>query len=86
MSIIVVTSLFSTPSALAHHPSVGIFRPNLTLRYITVKSSNNSNSPNRNEEGYKKKYLDEDGVVEDMDGYMNYLSLEYDSVWDTKPS
>ncbi|XP_008809865.2 uncharacterized protein LOC103721442 [Phoenix dactylifera] len=21
-----------------------------------------------------------------MDGYLNYLSLEYDSVWDTKPS
>ncbi|CAN1176845.1 hypothetical protein LINPERPRIM_LOCUS3825 [Linum perenne] len=32
------------------------------------------------------QFMDEDGVVEDMDGYMNYLSLEYDSVWDTKPS
>uniref|UniRef100_A0A453H5I4 Uncharacterized protein n=1 Tax=Aegilops tauschii subsp. strangulata TaxID=200361 RepID=A0A453H5I4_AEGTS len=21
-----------------------------------------------------------------MDGYLNYLSLEYDSVWDTKPA
>ncbi|CAA6667301.1 unnamed protein product [Spirodela intermedia] len=21
-----------------------------------------------------------------MDGYLNYLSLEYDSIWDTKPS
>ncbi|XP_077211354.1 spindle pole body-associated protein [Tasmannia lanceolata] len=31
-------------------------------------------------------FLDEDGVVDDMDGYLNYLSLEYDSVWDTKPS
>ncbi|KAG9456433.1 hypothetical protein H6P81_000941 [Aristolochia fimbriata] len=30
-------------------------------------------------------FLDENGVVEDMDGYLNYLSLEYDSVWDTKP-
>ncbi|KAL3827953.1 hypothetical protein ACJIZ3_016755 [Penstemon smallii] len=31
-------------------------------------------------------FLDENGVVEDMDGYLNYLSLEYESVWDTKPS
>ncbi|XP_073021553.1 uncharacterized protein [Primulina eburnea] len=31
-------------------------------------------------------FLDENGVVQDMDGYLNYLSLEYDSVWDTKPS
>ncbi|KAJ1294007.1 hypothetical protein BS78_01G113300 [Paspalum vaginatum] len=31
-------------------------------------------------------FFDEDGVVNDMDGYMNYLSLEYDSVWDTKPA
>ncbi|KAL5561687.1 hypothetical protein UlMin_031434 [Ulmus minor] len=32
------------------------------------------------------EFLDENGVVDDMDGYLNYLSLEYDSVWDTKPS
>ncbi|KAL8522982.1 hypothetical protein ACS0TY_013080 [Phlomoides rotata] len=31
-------------------------------------------------------FFDENGAVEDMDGYLNYLSLEYDSVWDTKPS
>ncbi|KAG9136328.1 hypothetical protein Leryth_003912 [Lithospermum erythrorhizon] len=31
-------------------------------------------------------FLDENGFVEDMDGYLNYLALEYDSVWDTKPS
>ncbi|CAL4918569.1 unnamed protein product [Urochloa decumbens] len=31
-------------------------------------------------------FFGEDGVVEDMDGYLNYLSLEYDSVWDTKPA
>ncbi|XP_050235591.1 uncharacterized protein LOC126685704 [Mercurialis annua] len=34
----------------------------------------------------ESQFLDENGVVEDMDGYLNYLSLEYDSVWDTKPS
>ncbi|KAJ0112097.1 hypothetical protein Patl1_03366 [Pistacia atlantica] len=31
-------------------------------------------------------FMDEKGVIDDMDGYLNYLSLEYDSVWDTKPS
>ncbi|EXB39382.1 hypothetical protein L484_025078 [Morus notabilis] len=41
-----------------------------------------SNSSDRNE----SQFLDENGVVDDMDGYLNYLSLEYDSVWDTKPS
>ncbi|KAJ0973597.1 hypothetical protein J5N97_015562 [Dioscorea zingiberensis] len=34
----------------------------------------------------ESQFLDEDGVVQDMDSYLNYLSLEYDSVWDTKPS
>ncbi|XP_039114427.1 uncharacterized protein LOC120249824 [Dioscorea cayenensis subsp. rotundata] len=34
----------------------------------------------------ESQFLDEDGMVEDMDGYLNYLSLEYESVWDTKPS
>ncbi|KAL4198446.1 hypothetical protein AMTRI_Chr03g140250 [Amborella trichopoda] len=32
------------------------------------------------------RFLDEDGAVKDMDAYLNYLSLEYESVWDTKPA
>ncbi|KAJ3672957.1 hypothetical protein LUZ60_006331 [Juncus effusus] len=36
--------------------------------------------------GGESGFLDEDGVVKDMDGYLNYLSLEYESVWDTKPA
>ncbi|XP_058748740.1 uncharacterized protein LOC131621715 [Vicia villosa] len=32
-------------------------------------------------------FLDENNaVVDDMDGYLNNLSLEYESVWDTKPA
>lgn len=31
-------------------------------------------------------FMNENGAINDMDGYLNYLSLEYDSVWDTKPS
>ncbi|KAK6135037.1 hypothetical protein DH2020_031215 [Rehmannia glutinosa] len=38
------------------------------------------------EPGQEKAFFDENGAVEDMDSYLNYLSLEYDSVWDTKPS
>lgn len=43
-----------------------------------LRSSKNDTSESR--------FLDDNGVVDDMDGYLNYLSLEYDSVWDTKPS
>ena len=37
-------------------------------------------------DGGAAAFFGEDGVVEDMDGYLDYLSLEYDSVWDTKPA
>uniref|UniRef100_A0A7N0TUM0 DUF6737 domain-containing protein n=1 Tax=Kalanchoe fedtschenkoi TaxID=63787 RepID=A0A7N0TUM0_KALFE len=46
----------------------------------TVKSSPDNKDPEIS------RFLDEQGVVGDMDGYLNHLSLEYDSVWDTKPS
>ncbi|XP_006288757.2 uncharacterized protein LOC17883883 [Capsella rubella] len=32
------------------------------------------------------RFVDENGVVDDMEGFLDNLSLEYDSVWDTKPS
>ncbi|KFK30877.1 hypothetical protein AALP_AA6G037500 [Arabis alpina] len=31
------------------------------------------------------RFVDENGVVDDMEGFLDNLSLEYDSVWDTKP-
>eukprot|EP00252_Welwitschia_mirabilis_P024780 TRINITY_DN7465_c0_g1_i1.p1 TRINITY_DN7465_c0_g1~~TRINITY_DN7465_c0_g1_i1.p1 ORF type:complete len:167 (-),score=18.03 TRINITY_DN7465_c0_g1_i1:231-731(-) len=31
-------------------------------------------------------FLDEGGKVKDMEAYLNDLSLEYESVWDTKPA
>ena len=37
-------------------------------------------------DGGAAAFFGEDGVVKDMDGYLDYLSLEYDSVWDTKPA
>uniref|UniRef100_A0A3Q7IZZ1 DUF6737 domain-containing protein n=1 Tax=Solanum lycopersicum TaxID=4081 RepID=A0A3Q7IZZ1_SOLLC len=48
-------------------------------RTSTVRGIN-SNDPK------ESAFFNENGVVEDMDSYLNYLSLEYDSVWDTKPS
>uniref|UniRef100_A0A1J3FXK0 DUF6737 domain-containing protein n=1 Tax=Noccaea caerulescens TaxID=107243 RepID=A0A1J3FXK0_NOCCA len=32
------------------------------------------------------RFVDENGTIDDMEGYLDNLSLEYDSVWDTKPS
>lgn len=40
----------------------------------------------KNEAADESVFMDENGVVDDMDGYLNYLSPEYESVWDTKPS
>nr|CAD1832594.1 unnamed protein product [Ananas comosus var. bracteatus] len=49
-----------------------------------VRGGGGGGGGGRRREG--SEFLDEDGVVDDMDGYLNYLSLEYDSVWDTKPA
>lgn len=55
---------------------------NLSSRTGTALRSNlRDNDPVQ-----ESAFFDENGAVEDMDGYLNYLSLEYDSVWDTKPS
>ncbi|KAK3018361.1 hypothetical protein RJ639_004773 [Escallonia herrerae] len=56
--------------------SVAPQTPGFGHRSVVVRGSNSIDP----------KFLDEDGVVDDMDGYLNQLSLEYDSVWDTKPS
>ncbi|KAJ9542998.1 hypothetical protein OSB04_022705 [Centaurea solstitialis] len=78
--------------------SGGVFRSELSLRTspfrnktLRLHSSSNSSSNGQPKEESKSKssssrFLNDDGVVEDMDGYLKYLSLEYDSVWDTKPS
>nr|XP_043635543.1 uncharacterized protein LOC122606749 [Erigeron canadensis] len=89
--ISVSISTFSrvTVSPESHH-SGDLFWPALhtsTFRAKTlrVRNSNLSNGKPSNDD-YKSKFLNEEGVIEDMDGYLNYLSLEYDSVWDTKPA
>ncbi|XP_020693738.1 uncharacterized protein LOC110107724 [Dendrobium catenatum] len=44
-----------------------------------LRSSINGKKPD------ESVFFDDDGAIDDMDGYLNYLSLEYESVWDTKP-
>ncbi|KAA8543247.1 hypothetical protein F0562_021258 [Nyssa sinensis] len=60
-------------------PSIALKSP--SFRNRTVVLGSNSSDPKES-----SIFFDENGAVDDMDGYLNYLSLEYDSVWDTKPS
>lgn len=62
------------------HISLITSRSNRFRGKTVVFGGNSSDIPN------ESQFLDENGAVDDMDGYLNYLSLEYDSVWDTKPS
>ncbi|KAI9181866.1 hypothetical protein LWI28_019446 [Acer negundo] len=66
------------------HPSDTISWPGVLkkakLGSKTVVFGGNSSDPK------ESMFRDENGAIDDMDGYINYLSLEYDSVWDTKPS
>ncbi|KAM7495983.1 hypothetical protein LguiA_020397 [Lonicera macranthoides] len=57
-----------------------IFQPRSIRRHRTVALGEPKGSSS------SSRFLDENGAVDDMDGYLNHLSLEYDSVWDTKPS
>ncbi|XP_052187631.1 uncharacterized protein LOC127798235 [Diospyros lotus] len=60
-----------------------VFSPDPSLKSTHRRTAIRSHSDGPENES---RFLDEEGVVDDMDGYLNYLSLEYDSVWDTKPS
>ncbi|KAG0485512.1 hypothetical protein HPP92_009591 [Vanilla planifolia] len=60
----------------------------LSTRFSSTSSPRQStilcssiNGGNRDE----SSLLEEDAAVNDMDSYLSHLSLEYDSVWDTKP-
>ncbi|XP_076902099.1 uncharacterized protein LOC143556728 [Bidens hawaiensis] len=85
MASLSVLNLWSTPWPGSHS---GIFRPRLRVRSSTFfrNKTQRIHSNGQQPDESAGRFLDEDGVVEDMDGYLNYLSLEYDSVWNTKPS
>ncbi|XP_062085695.1 uncharacterized protein LOC133791792 [Humulus lupulus] len=76
---------FPSPQPHFSNPVLSSFTASTSLKLSgfrdkTVVFGTKSSDPN------EAQFLDENGVVDDMDGYLNYLSLEYDSVWDTKPS
>ncbi|KAF3436287.1 hypothetical protein FNV43_RR23379 [Rhamnella rubrinervis] len=74
-------------SSSQSHLSNPIFSPQISSNALKSKKFQNKIVVRRNSSDSKEsQFLDENGVVDDMDGYLNYLSLEYDSVWDTKPS
>jgi hypothetical protein len=65
--------------------------PNLVLQSKRVRSGTTTiRSTNGNGGGQdtdeESRFLEQDGSIRDMDGYLNHLSLEYESVWDTKPA
>ncbi|KAL0746336.1 hypothetical protein Bca101_028338 [Brassica carinata] len=73
------------------------FRLQTQTRISTFSSRANLHSFNHNptrtvskvrglREENDSRFVDENGAVDDMEGYLDILSLEYDSVWDTKPS
>ncbi|OMP05052.1 hypothetical protein COLO4_09074 [Corchorus olitorius] len=74
---------YSASKPLYNNNPISIPNSSSKLRSKTVAFGGNPTDPKQNE---YSRFLDENGVVDDMDGYLNYLSLEYDSVWDTKPS
>lgn len=74
-------------SPLKFHVSNSIFSPRISSAALkSRRSSSRIVVGGNSSDSEKSQFLDENGVVDDMDGYLNYLSLEYDSVWDTKPS
>ncbi|KAK7396374.1 hypothetical protein VNO78_17336 [Psophocarpus tetragonolobus] len=89
----VVVSVLAVPASQSNGLPTETQNLNLEHRFPCSVSCSTSSSarnktivfgvkPNRSE----GSFLDENGVVSDMEGYLNQLSLEYDSVWDTKPS
>jgi hypothetical protein len=70
------------------HLCSSIFLPHVFVTYPQPRRYRSKNVVfgSKSVEPKESQFFDEDGAVDDMDGYMNYLSLEYDSVWDTKPS
>ncbi|XXG48528.1 hypothetical protein AAC387_Pa02g2953 [Persea americana] len=68
---------FSNPIFSSKLSSIKLSHTHFSHESVLRSSKNNTS---------ESRFLDDNGVVDDMDGYLNYLSLEYDSVWDTKPS
>jgi hypothetical protein len=76
----------SSPSSVASNSTL-LLRPSCRLQgRASVARAARGGGEGEGGKSDEAAFFGEDGVVEDMDGYMDYLSLEYDSVWDTKPA
>lgn len=75
-------SRLPNPSVFPNFSSFQLTHSPVDFRRKTCSATGNGSSKDES----AAAFLDENGVVEDMDAYLNHLSLEYDSVWDTKPS
>ncbi|CAK9323469.1 unnamed protein product [Citrullus colocynthis] len=90
VSLLLATSLqsYNFPSSTQTH--LPNFAASSRLLSFAPKSTNFRTKTvvfgNRSANENDSQFLDENGVVDDVDGYLNYHSFEYDSVWDTKPS
>ncbi|XP_057438653.1 uncharacterized protein LOC130730616 [Lotus japonicus] len=95
-------SLLASPFLLLHRPrTLTTHQTHFSNPTLLSSSSSSSSSFNSSVKPHNKTivfgfnnptdsedplFFEEKNVVEDMEGYLNQLSLEYDSVWDTKPS
>ncbi|KAL8138977.1 hypothetical protein V2J09_004978 [Rumex salicifolius] len=81
-----VSTLLSLPSSSKYcipNPSVSPNFSSIQLVHFPVVSRRKTCSATgkgNNADESASSFLDENGVVEDMDGYLNHLSLEYESV------
>ncbi|XP_073147581.1 uncharacterized protein [Henckelia pumila] len=84
-------NISSSSPPINHNKNSSTIRPSFSFakqspKTRDQKSLRRSDFRNGADPVQDSPFFDENGVVQDMDGYLNYLSLEYDSVWDTKPS
>ncbi|KAI4319467.1 hypothetical protein MLD38_033061 [Melastoma candidum] len=87
-----LASLLSPPSPSPRSPAGSIpcrssfLLPASSATARRVRPRRSSSTPCAGGRDEPTSFVDEDGTVEDLDGYLKYLSPEYESVWDTKPS
>lgn len=79
----IIFNSLSSPSIPRINPQIV---PSVVGRNGRATARRRSNHRDEMDPVKESDFFNENGVVEDMDAYLNYLSLEYESVWDTKPS
>ncbi|GMH02412.1 hypothetical protein Nepgr_004251 [Nepenthes gracilis] len=86
MGTIIYQSIVSFAAPLRPHCfPFQLLNPTLGAKSITFRNKT-ATSGSRSGESNESVFEDENDAIDDMDRYLNRLSLEYDSVWDTKPA